>query len=363
MPTLQSPGATMTKLPSPTSQPSEPSVSRSPIPIRTRPTSPLHPATALPRRSRALIPSIIEQDGPRASSRFLEFFAAQIRNPNTRTAYHRAAARFFDWSEHTAGINHLASIEPIHVAAWIEHRTAQVSAPTVKQELAALRKLFDWLALGRVLQSNPASIVRGPSHSVTTGSTPILTANQARLLLSSIPPASIAGQRDRTLIALMIYSFARISAALSLNVGDIYREQHRLNLRLAEKGGKRHVMPCHHTLDHYLVRYMERAQLGPSADVPLFQTITRDRRTLTGRRLNRTEAWYMVRRRARAAAIDTPISCHTFRGTGITAYLQHPDAKLEEAQKMAAHSDPKTTRLYDRRSQAVTIDDVERICI
>ena len=310
-----------------------------------------------------LVPSLIRQDGPRTCRRFLEFFAAQIRNPNTRAAYARANARFFTWCQDAAGVDQLVQIEPIHVAAWIEGRAAQVSAPTVKQELAALRKLFDWLVLGQVLPASPAAFVRGPSHSVKVGTTPILTVEQARILLSSIPEHTVSGQRDRALISLMIYSFARIGAALALDVGDLFREQHRLNVRLTEKGGKRHLMPCHHTLDAHLVSYMTVAGLGTDPKAPLFQTITRDRRGLSGRRLNRTEAWYMVRRRARAAGIDTTVSCHTFRGTGITAYLEHPDAKLEEAQKMAAHSDPKTTRLYDRRSQAVTIDDVERIRI
>ena len=319
------------------------------------------PARLSPHGS--LVPSLIHQHGPRASKRFLEFFAAQIRNRNTRTAYARASGRFFAWCEEYAGVDQLVHIEPIHVAAWVEGRASQVSAPTVKQELAALRKLFDWLVLGQVLPTSPAAFVRGPSHSAKVGKTPVLTVEQARLLLASIPDDTVAGQRDRALISLMIYSFARISAALSLDVGDLFREQHRLNVRLTEKGGKVHTMPCHHTLDAHLVSYMAIAGLGEDPKAPLFQTMARDRRGLSGRRLNRTEAWYMVRRRARAAGIDTAVSCHTFRGTGITAYLQHPDAKLEEAQKMAAHSDPKTTRLYDRRSQAVTIDDVERIRI
>ena len=323
----------------------------------------LEPRSPIRQSRNALVPSLIHQDGPEASKRYLEFFAAQLRNPNTRAAYARAAARFFDWCQDAAGVDELARIEPIHVAAWIERRTADVSAPTVKQELAALRKLFDWLVLRQVLPSSPAAYVRGPSHSVRIGSTPVLTVEQARMLLASIPELTLSGQRDRALISLMIYSFARIGAALALDVGDLFREQHRLNIRLTEKGGKRHVMPCHHTLDAHLVSYMTIAGLGADAGAPLFQTMARDRRALSGRRLNRTEAWYMVRRRAAAAGIDTAVSCHTFRGTGITAYLEHPDAKLEEAQKMAAHSDPKTTRLYDRRSQAVTIDDVERIRI
>ena len=101
----------------------------------------------------------------------------------------------------------------------------------------------------------------------------MLTVDQARVLLSSIPKDTVAGHRDRTLIALMIYSFARISAALALDVGDLYRELHRLNIRLNEKGGKRHHMPCHHTLDAYLVQYMTLAGLGPAPDAPLFQRL------------------------------------------------------------------------------------------
>ena len=321
------------------------------------------PTLSLHASRSALLPALIHNDGPQASRRYLEFFAAQLRNPNTRTAYARAATAFFAWCQDAAGVDQLVQIEPIHVAAWIESRATQVSTPTVKQELAALRRLFDWLVLGQILPASPAAFVRGPSHSVKIGTTPVLTVDQARVLLSSIPDDTVSGQRDRALISLMIYSFARIGAALALDVGHLFREQHRLNIRLTEKGGKRHLMPCHHTLDAHLVSYITSAGLGPDPKIPLFQTMARDRRGLSGRRLNRTEAWYMVRRRARAAGIDTAVSCHTFRGTGITAYLQHPDAKLEEAQKMAAHSDPKTTRLYDRRSQAVTIDDVERIRI
>ena len=112
-----------------------------------------------------------------------------------------------------------------------------------------------------------------------------------------------------------------------------------------------------------MLDYIEAAGLSDDPDAPLFQTIGRGTEVLSGRRLNRTEAWYMVRRRAKAAGLDTAVCNHTFRGTGITAYLEHPDAKLEEAQKMAAHSDPKTTRIYDRRKQDVTQDEVERIRI
>lgn len=318
--------------------------------------------TESPALFQAPVPIIVLDDGPRTTKRFLEFFAAQIRNANTRVAYARAATRFFDWCL-DQDIAHLVDIEPIHVAAWLELRMREVSIPSAKQELAAVRSLFDWLVVGQVVETNPAAAVRGPSHSITLGKTPILSADEARALLRSIPGKSIAGLRDRALIALMVYTFARISAAIGINVGDVFREKRRLRVRLREKGGKEHQMPCHHSLETYLLDYIEAAGLGDDPGTPLFQTIGRGTRDLSGRRLHRTEAWYMVRRRAKAAGLDTAVCNHTFRGTGITAYLDHPDAKLEEAQKMAAHSDPKTTRIYDRRKQAVSQDEVERIRI
>lgn len=121
-------------------------------------------------------------------------------------------------------------------------------------------------------------------------------------------------------------------------------------------------MPCHHTLEHYLLEYMEAAGISKEKPGPLFRTMDR-RRQLTDNRLNRTEAWYMVKRRAAQAGIDTAICNHTFRGTGLTAYLENPEARLEHAQQMANHADPKTTKIYDRRSDEVSLDEVERIGI
>ena len=316
----------------------------------------------LPEGLATTLPALVSAAGAHAERRFVGFFAAQLRNPHTRAAYARAATRFLDWCA-GAGAPGLGAIEPVHVAAWVELRGREASAPTVKQELAALRRLFDWLVIGQVLPANPATAVRGPAHSVSVGKTPVLSAEQARHLLRSLPDTTLAGLRDRALIATMLYTFARVSAALAVDVRDVYREHHRLHLRLREKGGKAHRMPCHHTLEAWLTAYMTAAGLGEDPGAPLFQSLAPGNRSLSGRRLSRTPAWSMVRRRAREAGIDTPVTNHTFRGTGITAYLEHPDAKLEEAQQMAGHSDPKTTRLYDRRRQAVTLDAVERIRI
>jgi site-specific recombinase XerC len=126
----------------------------------------------------------------------------------------------------------------------------------------ARRHLFDWLVTGQVVPVNPAGSVRGPRHVVTSGQTPVLDPAEARALLDSIDVSTHAGLRDRALIALMVYSFARIGAALGMAVEDVFTQNRRLWVRLREKGGKRHAMPCHHNLEEYLAAYPRRR--GPA---------------------------------------------------------------------------------------------------
>ena len=133
---------------------------------------------------------------------------------------------------------------------------------------------------------------------------------------------------------------------------------------LFRSGGKYHELPCHHSLEIYLREYIDAAGIGEDKAAPLFRTINRTTKKLSTDRLQRSESLRMIQRKTRQAGIKTPgIGNHTFRGTGITAYLSHPDARLEHAQRMAGHADPKTTRLYDRRSDTISLDEVERIGI
>lgn len=172
----------------------------------------------------ATYPALIAAAGDRAQVRFLEFFAAAIRNPHTRRAYVRAVGEFLVWCA-AAEVAALIDIAPLHVAAWIEGQTRRLAAPTVKQQLAALRHLFDWLVTGQIVPVNPAASVRGPAHVVTTGKTPVLDPEEARRLLDSLDPTTPGGLRDRALIGLMVYSFARIGAALgNAGRGRVYSE-------------------------------------------------------------------------------------------------------------------------------------------
>jgi site-specific recombinase XerD len=221
--------------------------------------------------------------------------------------------------------------------------------------------LFDWLVTGQVVATNPAHAVRGPKHVVKTGVTPVLDGKEWRTLLDSIPTETVRDLRDRALIATLTYSFARITAALTMKVEDLRPKGAGWQLRLHEKGGKHHTMPCHHALAEALRAYIDAAGIAEYRKGWLFRTSRGHIATvLSDQPMAQPDAWRMIRRRAVAVGIHAPIGNHSFRATGITAYLSNGGA-LEHAQEMAAHESPRTTKLYDRTKERLTQDEVERI--
>ncbi|WP_348270291.1 MULTISPECIES: tyrosine-type recombinase/integrase [unclassified Methylobacterium] len=222
--------------------------------------------------------------------------------------------------------------------------------------------MFDWLATGGVLPFNPATAVRGPKHVVKRGKTPVLAPDEARAILDGIDITTQVGLRDRALIGLMVYTFARIGAATAMRVQDVYFQNRRLWVRLHEKGGKAVDLPCHHNLDTYLRAYLEGTGIAADDDGPLFRTIGRGTGQLTRTPLPTANAYAMVQRRAQTAGIRTKIGNHTFRATGITAYLKN-GGTLERAAAIANHASTRTTQLYDRRADEVNLDEIERILI
>jgi site-specific recombinase XerD len=305
------------------------------------------------------VPALIAAAGERAARRFLEFFAANIRNPHTRRAYAHAVAGFMTWCDANR-VGAITAVQPLHVAAWIEQQTRDHAAPTAKLRLAALRHLFDWLMTDQVMPTNPAGSVRGPAHVVKVGKTRVLAPEEARALIDRIEITTPVGLRDRALIGLMVFSFARIGAALGMKVEDVFTQNRRLWVRLCEKGGKAHAMPCHHNLETYLLAYIEGAGLAGDPKGPLFRTIGRGTGLLTRTPLPQANAYAMIGRRAAAAGIATKLGSHSFRATGITAYLKN-GGTLEKAAQMANHASTRTTQLYDRRREELSFDEVERI--
>jgi site-specific recombinase XerD len=307
----------------------------------------------------ALLPAPLFTPTPRAAQRFVEFFTAQINNDHTRRAYLNATRRFAGWCD-TRGLHELTAVQPVHVAAFVKDLQGQFTPPTVKQHLAALRMLFDWLVTGHVIETNPAHAVRGPKYVVTTGKTPVLQVDEARALLDAIDTGTLTGLRDRALIGVMVYTFARVNAVIGMTVKDYFVQGRRGWVRLHEKGGKEHAVPCHHTLERYLDEYIATAGIAGAPEAPLFQST--GRRTGQAQALWQQDVYRMIQRRAVAAGIRTRIGNHTFRATGITAYLKNKGL-LEHAQAIANHASPRTTKLYDRRSDEITLDEVEKIAI
>src|SRR3954453_16707869 len=168
------------------------------------------PRASLAAHGEIVLPRVIAEAGDHAARRFIEFFTATIRNRNTRLAYARAVTQFFDWyDQHQIG--GIVDIEPVHVAAYIEGLQQSMSKPTVKQHLAAIPGLFDWLITGQVVATNPADSVRGPKHVIRRGKTPVLTADEARALLDSIDTTTLVGFAGGAVACGMTFVFAGIT--------------------------------------------------------------------------------------------------------------------------------------------------------
>lgn len=189
----------------------------------------------------------------------------------------------------------------------------------------------------------------------------MLSAEEARQLLDSIETDTIIGLRDRALIGVMVYSFSRVSAAVSMRVEDYFQSGKRWKFRFMEKGGKYNEVFAHHNAESYVDAYLDAAALWEEKKRPLFRTIDR-RQCLSDRQLHRTDALRMIKRRALAAGLAASTCNHTFRATGITTYLKN-GGRVEVAQQIAGHESARTTGLYDRRDEEVSLDEVERIVI
>lgn len=242
--------------------------------------------------------------------------------------------------------------------------TKDFAPATVKQHLAAIRMLFDWLVVGQVVPFNPASSVPGPKHVVKTGKTPVLTASEARDLLVSINKGTLMGLRDRALIGVMLYSFARVSAAVSMRVADYYTQGKRSYFRLHEKGGKYLVVPTHHVGQAYVDEYIDAAGIDGDKQGPLFRSSGQGRRQdmLLRSAMTRQTALKVIKRRVRVAGLPDDRTNHSFRGTGITEYLRNGDNQ-EIAARIAGHESTRTTQLYNRIHEELSLDEIERIHI
>ena len=316
---------------------------------------------ALAQIDKPFLPALIAGAGDRAAWRFLEFFTVNIRNENTRAAYTQAAGAFLRWCE-GRGVRRIEDVQPMHVAGYIEQLQAVRKAPTVKQHLACIRMLFDWLVTGQIIVTNPSHAVRGPRHSVRKSSTTVMSSSDTSAFLKSIDTSHVVGLRDRAFIAVMVFAFARVSAVVGLKVEDYFPLKKRWWLRLHEKGGKVNEMGCHHKLEQFLDEYIAAAGIADDRKGSLFRAAIGRTGKLSERSMSRVDAWYMVRRRAADAGIEAAIGNHSFRAIGITDYMEN-GGDITIAQRMAGHANIKTTQVYDRRDDEVSFSEIEKVGI
>lgn len=310
-------------------------------------------------------PLVVQRAGDAARFAWAEFFGGQIENDHTRRAYWHAGHRFLAWCE-AQGLD-LHQIAPAAVGEYVRGlrtRTGSpASKPTRKLHLAAIRQFFDRLVVRHVVILNPAASVRGPKHAVAEGKTPAIPPDQARRVLRSIPSDTLVGLRDRAIIGVLIYTAARAGAVARLRLADFYTDGRQWFFRFDEKGGKVRDIPARHDLEGFVSEYIRTAGIeAEPPDRPLFRTAAGRTDRLTTTTMSGKDILRMVKRRFKAAGLPTTLTCHTFRATTITDLLEQ-GVNPDDVQHLAGHSDPRTTRLYDRRRRQVTRNIVERISV
>lgn len=314
------------------------------------------PAVACPA---CRAPALVEASGQAAQFAWDEFIYGCLRNEHTRRSYQRACGKFLAWCDQRQ--LELHSISPKHVGTYLD--SLPDCAASKKVYLAAIRHLFDVLVTRHAVVLNPAASVRGERLQVIEGKTPEITVEQARQLLNSIDASHVVGLRDRAIIAILIYTAARVGAVARLRLGDFFDTGDQYCLRFLDKGGKSREIPVRHDLQRLVLRYLEAAGLQGDADnAAIFRSAMGRTRTLTQLGMTAGDLGRMVKRRIRDARLPSRLSPHSIRVATITDLLSQ-NVSLEDVQNLAGHADPRTTRLYDRRQRRVTRNIVERISI
>lgn len=309
--------------------------------------------------------------GARAVEVLEETMEADTRSPHTRQAYKHVWKLFLDYC-YTHRLR-LVNVRALHVSAWIKVHPGSKS--TKRQHLSALRKLFAKLLVKGLVKENPAKEVRLERFEEDSSPTPIFDSGEIAKFLGSIRTDSLQGIRDKALFSVLLYSWCRVSALLSLRVEDWYfrelvrhddgreiRVRHRW-LRLKEKRGKVIEVPAHSQLVELLDNWLAVAGIADKPESPIFLSLGKDHKTILQSPLDRRSVFKLVRKRAKQCEILKDVGCHSFRATSITEYMNQPGATLEMAQRIAGHKNIVTTKRYDRSRDRLTIDEIERVQI
>ena len=313
-------------------------------------------AISLHEQLELLLPASWQQKHRTIAETLLNTLEGKISNPNTRQAYKNAWRQFFLFcSKYKLELDR---IRPYHFELWRTQHTGSIA--TQRQHLAAIRLLFNNLLQRGLLDLNPAAEATVDRHNPQSSHTPVFDNAEINLFLQSIQPTSLIGLRDKALFTTMAYSWARVSAIIALNVEDYYLRDRARWLRLKEKRGKIHEVPVHSEATAAIDNWLSGSGLVSNPSMPLFPSFTHNRLLILNKHMTRMNVWKLVQTKANAIGLKKSLGCHSFRATGLTAFMT-AGGQLEMAQRIAGHSQSATTKLYDRSKDRLTVQEIEKI--
>lgn len=281
----------------------------------------------------------------------LEWFA-NLTNVNTRRAYRQDLADFttFAGLQHPEAFRHVTRA---HVIAWREHLEQQgLTNDSIRRKLAALSSLYAYLCDRNAVPHNPVLGVKRPRSMNRAGVTPALGDHQVRLLLEAPPEGTRKGQRDRAILATLLYHGLRCAELCTLTVGSLHQREGVPHLRVEGKGDKVRYLPLHVTAQRLITGYLEAAGHADDLKGPLFRPVKNNRTGTLAKPLHPTSVYQdIVRHYAREVGLleVVPGLCvHSLRATAATNALSH-EADIAKVQEWLGHSDISTTRMYDKR--------------
>ena len=281
----------------------------------------------------------------------IEWFA-NLRNPNTRAAYHNDLREFQRFAGIT-GPEEFRTVTRAHVIAWRKDLEQRQCAPTtIQRKLAALSSLFAYLCEQNAVLHNPVDGVKRPKSNRREGTTPALSDEQARALLNAPQGASLKAKRDRAILATLAYHGMRREELCKLKVRDLQRRDGVLQFRIEGKGEKVRYVPVGMKALRLITEYLEVAGHKEDLDGPLFRPV-QNRRTGELRKPLHPVSVYqdIVKRYGKEVGITEDVRgfcVHSLRATAATNALSH-GADLAKVQEWLGHADISTTRMYDRR--------------
>ncbi len=277
---------------------------------------------------------------------------ANITNAKTRRAYTIDVREFSEF----LGLRRpeeFRTVTRAHVIAWRETlERRQLAAPSIRRKLAALSSLFAYLCEKNAVSGNPVDGVKRPMANSNEGSTPALSDVQARALLNAPPEDTLKGQRDRAILATLLYHGLRREELCSLLVKDMQSREGVKHFKVKGKRDKIRYVPLHPLAQRLIEQYLLCAGHGADGDGPLFRPVRNNRTGELERALNANSIYRNVVMKYGLAtgllAEVTGLCVHSMRATAATNALSH-EADIAKVQEWLGHANVSTTRLYDRR--------------